>query len=296
MILKGSTKDCTKLFRLEWAAKQGFSSLRHLSLTILFFFLGFAHHAQIDFQDFKREIDKLKKDRKIEKYWRELYKEDRDNARLKVPMDSMFLLNRLKTTYLIQKYGFPSPDRFGKRSHITFLSILQNNCFSDLNTLTFSQAKKAHELGLWGSRYPNSLMVNELFWYNGIEIALDQEFALALRRLESKSMDSVSMVFLCAKASELLKMLHSADTRVVGEWTMHYRGLEIPLQILRYRERFYLKKGKYFFELKTTEGKVFRFAQELDGTSLLIFENGELVLRDMYQREMGIYPVKNTTP
>ncbi len=157
----------------------------------------------------------------------------------------MFFLNRIKAAYLIQKYGFPTPQRFGKRSHLVFLSIVVNNSFSDLNSLTFSQTLPGDELPLWGGRYPNVLMVNELFCYNGIEIALDQEYALALRKLEKSAMDSVSMELLCKKASESLMMTHSADTSTIGEWMMNYR---------------------------------------------------ELVLRDMYEREMGISPVKKVDP
>ncbi len=291
----GNTSAYSEKFKQKLEGNR--SVLSRLGVIAVFlFFCSFSIIAQIDFSDFKREIDKLKTDRKVEKYWRTLYKEDRENVRLKVPMDSMFFLNRLKTAYLIEKYGFPSPDRFGTRSHLTFLSIVLNNSFSDLNTLTFSQTKKADELRLWGSRYPNVLMVNELFWYNGIEIALHQEFALALQRLEKQSMDSVTLPELCAKASELLKLMHSADTRVVGEWKMEYREVSIPLKIVRYKDKFYLKKGKYYFELNTNDGALFSFARNLDGTNLLIFENGELVLRDMYDREMGIFPVAVEKP
>ncbi len=266
------------------------------SVIISVFFLVFfsiPSFGQIEFWYFKKEIDKLKNERKIEKYWRELYKDDRDNARLKIPMDSMFLLNRLKAAYLVQKYGFPTPEKHGKRSNLTFLSIVMNNCFSDLNTQTFAQVKPGHDLRLWGNKYPNALMVNELFWYNGIEIALDQEFALALRRLENRSLDSINMEKLCAKATELLFVIRSVggDAKIVGEWTMNYRELKIPLQLINYKKRFYLKKGKYYFELKRTGDQTFSFMEELDGTSLLIFENGELVLRDMYDREMGIFPI-----
>lgn len=261
-----------------------------LSFSLLFVF-SFSGQAQIEFWYFKKEIDKLKKDRKIEKYWHELYKDDRDNVRLKIPMDSIFVLNRLKAAYLIQKYGFPTPDRFGKRSNLTFLSITMNNCFSDLNTQTFPQVIEGHERRLWGNKYPNALMVNELFWYNGIEIALDQEFALALRKLESRSVDSINMVNLCKKASELLLVIRSSETKVLGEWTMNYRELQIPLQLLKFKDRYYLKKGKYYFEMKREEDTVFSFMEELDETTLYIFENGELVLRDMYEREMGIFPI-----
>lgn len=262
----------------------------HLGFFFLFF-LSFSSIGQIEFWHFKKEIDKLKKDRKIEKYWHELYRDDRDNARLKIPMESTFLMNRLKAAYLVQKYGFPTPERFGKRSNLTFLSITMNNCFSDINTQTFAQVMKGDSLRLWGSRYPNALMVNELFWYNGIEIALDQEYALALRKLEAKSVDSINMEKLCTKASELLDMLSNGDTRILGEWTMNYRELQIPLQLIRCNKFYYLKKGKYYFELERKDDTEFSFKEELDETTLYIFENGELVLRDMYEREMGIFPV-----
>jgi len=220
-------------------------NIRFLSIFILFYLCSSYSHSQIEFSYFQKEIDKLKKDRKVEKYWCELYKDDRENVQLKIPMDLMFFLNRIKAAYLIQKYGFHTPQRFGKRSHLVFLSIVVNNSFSDLNSLTFSQTLPGDELPLWGGRYPNVLMVNELFWYNGIEIALDQEYALALRKLEKSAMDSVSMELLCKKASESLMMTHSADTSTIGEWMMNYR---------------------------------------------------ELVLRDMYEREMGIFPVKKVDP
>ncbi len=269
---------------------------RHFLSFVFGFVFVFSASAQIHFDYFKREIDKLKKEKRVEKYWRELYKDDRENIRLKVPMDSMLILNRLKAAYLIQKYGFPTPNKYGKNSNRIFLSIIVNNCFSDINTLTFPQVLPGNELRLWGGRYPNALMVNELFWYNGLEIALDQEYALALRRLENRSLDSINMMQLCTKASELLKMMHSADTRTLGAWTMNYRELQIPLKIKRLKEKYYLQKGKYYFELIRQEDNIYSFAEKLDGTTLLIFENGELVLRDMYDREMGIFPVAEPAP
>lgn len=287
--MKASTAVYMQLSKQKWGNRSlSFAYAPLLGLVLLF---AVPAKAQINFYDFKKEIDKLKSDRKVEKYWRALYRDDRDNVRLKVPMDSMFLLNRLKAAYLIQQYGFPDPKRFGKQSHFTFLSILTNNSFSDLNTQTFAQVLPGNKLRLWGSRYPNALMVNALFWYNGIEIALDQEFALALRKLESRSADSIQMEKLCKKASELLYMTHSADTRSLGKWTMNYRELEIPLEIFRVKNRFYLKKGKYYFELLMKTPHIYAFAEELDETTLYIFENGELVLRDRYEREMGVFPV-----
>ena len=271
-------------------------NFRFIPVFSILFLFSFTTQAQIEFSYFKKEIDKLKKDRKVEKYWRELYKDDRENVRLKVPMDSMFFLNRIKAAYVIEKYGFPTPKKFGKRSHLIFLSIVANNSFSDLNSLTFSQTLPGDQLRLWGGSYPNALMMNELFWYNGIEIALDQEYALALRKLENSSMDSVTIEELCEKATDLLTMTHSSDTRTIGEWTMNYRELDIPMKILRCQKKYYLKKGKFYFELIREESNVYSFAHELDETSLLIFENGELVLRDMYDREMGIFPVHKVDP
>lgn len=290
-----NTADYKPLFMEKLAAKR-MMNYRILSIFIVFLFCSSYTQSQIEFSYFQKEIDKLKKDRKIEKYWRELYKDDRENVRLKIPMDSMFFLNRIKAAYLVEKYGFPTPQRFGKRSHLIFLSIVVNNSFSDLNSLTFSQTLPGDQLRLWGGRYPNALMANELFWYNGIEIALDQEYALALRKLEKSSMDSVSMELLCKKASDLLMMTHSADTRTIGEWTMNYRELQIPLKIVRCKTKYYLQKGKYYFELILKESNVYAFAHELDETTLYIFENGELVLRDMYEREMGIFPVHKVDP
>jgi hypothetical protein len=270
-----------------------------IKLGIFLFFgciLSKSVNSQIQFDYFQQEIDKLRNDRKVEKYWRELYRDDRENIRLKVPMDSMLLINRLKAAYLIQKHGFPTPQRYGKNSNRIFLSIVTNNCSSDINTITFPQVVPADELRLWGGRYPNALMVNELFWYNGIEIALDQEFALALRRLESRSLDSINMIVLCQKASDLLLMMRTMDTRTIGEWTMNYRELQIPIKIKQLKDKYYLQKGKYYFELKREGPDVFSFMEKLDGTTLFIFENGELVLRDMYDREMGIFPVAKTAP
>lgn len=287
-----NTRNYMQQFKSALYFSRPFFRLFSFFVFILFLSVSEAK-AQIHFEYFREEIDKLRKDRKVTRYWQELYRDDRDNVRLKVPMDSMFLLNRLKAAYLIQKYGFPTPQRFGKNANRVFLSIVTNNCFSDLNTLTFPQVLPGDSLRLWGARYPNALMVNQLFWYNGIEIALDQEFALALKRLENRSMDTVDMDQLCTKASELLKFLHSGDKRSIGKWTMNYREMEIPLEIWRLKEKYYLKKGKYFFELKQKEPFVFVFAEDLDGTNLFIFENGELVLRDMYDREMGIFPVSS---
>lgn len=285
-----NTTDCTTPYKLNWVKST--RGIAQLSLLVFSLFFSFSLLGQtIDVYSFKKEIDKLKKDRKVEKYWRELYRDDRDNARLKIPMDYTFVLNRLKAAYLIEQYGFPTPDRFGKQSSITFLSIVMNNCFSDLNTLTFPQVLPGNSLRLWGNKYPNALMVNELFWYNGIEIALDQEYALALGKLEKRTMEGISIDSLCQKSNELLKMLQSPDTRLVGEWVMNYRELIIPLQIYRLKDKYYLKKGKYYFELIRKDPRIYVFAHQLDETTLYIFENGELVLRDKYEREMGIFPV-----
>lgn len=289
-----NTTDYTVPSKQNWV-NCTFPFTRAFLFAFSFFFSFTLIGQTIELSSFQREIDKLKKDRKVEKYWRQLYRDDRDNARLKIPMDYTFLMNRLRAAYLVQKYGFPTPDRFGKQSSIIFLSVVMNNCYSDLNTLTFPQVKPGNELRLWGNKYPNALMVNELFWYNGIEIALDQEFALALQKLEKRTMDSISIDSLCRKSNELLKMIQSPDTRIVGEWTMNYRELNIPIQIYRLKDQYFLKKGKYYFNLIRKEPRVYAFEQELDETTLYIFENGELVLRDKYDREMGIFPVAKKT-
>jgi hypothetical protein len=249
-------------------------------------------YAQIEFSYFKEEIDRLKNDRKVKKYWHELYNVDRDNTALAIPMDSMTVLNRLKAAYLIQKYGFPDPERFGTKAANTFLSIHAHNRFSDISAMTFWQLMEGKDLKTWQTIYPNYAMTNMLFWYNGKEVVLDQEFALALKTLESPPKRELDMEQLCAMASSFLYMQRARKTKVLGEWVMNFPSGLIPLQLIQIDGRYYLKKGKFYFLLKKEEGNVYRFYTVLDHTTLFVFENGELVLRDMYEREMGVYPMK----
>jgi hypothetical protein len=268
-------------------------NLMRILLICSLLLLSKGSHAQIEFSFFKGEIDRLKKDRKVIKYWRELYHYDRDNTSLDVPMDSVTVLNRLKAAYLIEQYGFPDPDRFGTKAANAFLSIHAHNHFSDISALTFQQLLEGKKLSSWQIIYPNYPLMNLLFWYNGKEIVLDQEFELALKTLENRPKEELDMEQLCAMASSFLYMQRARDTKVLGEWMMSFPAVMVPLQLLKYDSRYYLKKGKYYFLLKKETENSFRFYTALDKTTLSIFENGELVLRDMYEREMVVYPVKN---
>ncbi len=248
--------------------------------------------AQIEFSYFKGEIDRLKTDRRVEKYWRELYKFDRDNTSLKLPMDSVTVLNRLKAAYLIQQYGFPTQEKFGKRAVYTLLSIHAHNNFSDVGARTFFQLLDGKNSEVWKKAYPNYAMINMLFWYNGQEIALDQEFSLALRTLENQYNSEIDMEQLCAISSSFLYMQRARRTKILGEWVMNFSTGKVPLQILQIDTRYYLKRGNNYFLLTRNDELEFQFYTELDKTKLFIFENGELVFRDMYGREMGVYPKK----
>ncbi|MGJ8661591.1 MAG: hypothetical protein ACSHXL_06110 [Bacteroidota bacterium] len=266
-----------------------------MRVVILSCFLLFTNQlcAQIEFSYFKDEIDRLKTDRKVEKYWRELYKFDRDNTSLKIPMDSVTVLNRLKAAYLIQQYGFPTQERFGKRAVYTLLSIHAHNRLTDVGARTFFQLKEGKNSEVWNNGYPNYAMTNMLFWYNGNEVVLDQEFALALRTLEEQGEKKLDMEQLCAVSSSFLYMQRARRAKVIGEWVMSFSDGKVPLQIIQIDTRYYLKRGDYYYLLTKDDSKVYHFYTELDKTSLFIFENGELVFRDMYGREMGVYPKKN---
>ncbi|MFA7274985.1 MAG: hypothetical protein WC044_14030 [Crocinitomicaceae bacterium] len=266
-------------------------------MRIVFLFFGLllstSVFAQIEFSYFQEEIDALKNDRKVEKYWRSLYAFDRDNTSLKIPMDSVTVLNRLKAAYLVEKYGFPDPKKVGKKAAFTLLSIHAHTRFSDISSRCFFQLLEGKEKNTWPTAYPNFAMNNRLFWYNGKEIALQQEFDLALRILEEKPEAGLDMDQLCAMASNFLRMERSKKRKVLGEWVMGSQMEKWVLQLIQFENQYYLKKGDFYFLLKKGEGNVFHFYTVLDKTSLFIFENGELILRDMFNREMAVYPIKS---
>lgn len=261
-------------------------------IFLLFVFIPLSFHAQIRFESFKEEIEGLKSDRRVARYWRQLYTVDRRNIALSVPMDSILVLNRIKAAYLVKQYGFPDPTFYGENAMMAFMSIHAHTSYSDIASNSFSQLLLGKKIPLWRKLYPNYAMENMLFWYKGGDPALDQEFALALNTMEKDDPDKIDIEQLCAMGSLFLDMLRDKKTIVIGEWVMKFNQEIIPLTLLQNGNRFYLKRGPIYFLLKRQGQNIYRFSNVLDKTTLFIFENGELVLRDMYDREMGIYPIK----